>query len=50
MLFLLPLFHNNVMPSDEGDLPTRDLIMVSLEGSKTASYKVRVTLFALCKA
>ena len=49
MLFLLPLFNNNVISSDEGDLHTRDLSMVSLEGSKTASYKVKVKLFALCK-
>ena len=50
ILFLLPLFNNNIISSGEGDFHISNSIMVSLEGSKTASYKVKVKLFALCKA
>ena len=43
IVFLLPLFNNNVTPSDEGDIHISNFILVSVEGSKTVSSQWAVS-------
>ena len=43
IVFLPPLFNNNVTPSDEGDIHISNFILVSVEGSKTVSSQWAVS-------